>query len=370
MLTWVEVNKKAIQHNLLAFRKLIGQEVLLMPVLKSNAYGHGILEIGKICDQDKNVDRICVVRLEEAVDLIKSGIKKTIMILSFYEQDEEKAVFAAKNNVVFPVYSKKQADFLNKIAKISKKKIKVHIKLDTGTTRVGVLPKEKLETAKFIKTKKFLELEGLFSHFAASESDPTFTNEQLSIFNSAASKLKGQGIDIKIKHFACSAAAILYPETRLSAIRTGISFYGLYPDEKSKKIIDLKPALTLNTKIVHIKTVPPKTSISYGRTFTTKRVSKIAVLPVGYWDGLDRRLSNKLEMLVKGKRCPVRGRICMNMTMIDVTDVKNIKTGDTVTIIGQQGSNKVTVDEIAKIIGTINYEVVTRINPTIKRIIK
>ena len=369
MLTWVEVSKSAIKHNLAQFKRLIGRNVMLMPVVKSNAYGHGMVEVAKICDGDKNVDRICVIDLNEALTLLANGIKKPIMILSFYELDNEKLKLAIVGKVVFPVYSEDQLVHLNTLANQLKTKVAIHLKIDTGTTRVGILPNQASDFVKKISKLKYLYLEGIWSHFASSESDHIFTQSQLSVFNDVTKELEKEGIVIPVKHFACSAAIALHPIARFNAVRLGLSTYGLYPDQKSRKDISLKPALSLNTKIIQVKTVSKNTKVGYGGTYTTKQPTKIAVLPVGYWDGIDRRMSNVGEVIIQGIKCPIRGRICMNLTMVDVTKVKNVKVGDTVTLIGRQGKQEISADDVAQKISTINYELVDRINPLITRII-
>lgn len=370
MLTWVEVSRSAIKHNLAEFKRLIGRQVLLMPVVKSNAYGHGIIEVAKICDADKNVDRICVVNLDEALLLIKNGIKKPILILSFYELDIKKLKIAVQNGIIFPVYREDQILALNKVGRQLKKRVTIHLKIDTGTTRIGLLPNQALDFAKKISRLSNLYFEGIWSHFASSESDPIFTNKQLIVFNQVVEQIEKEGIVMPIKHFACSAATTLHKNTHFNAVRLGLNTYGLYPDEKSRKNINLKPALSLNTKIVQVKTVPKNTRISYGGTYLTKQSTKIAILPIGYWDGIDRKLSNRGEVIIRGVRCPIRGRVCMNLTMIDVTKVKNVKAGDKCTVIGHQGNVSISVDDLSHLIGTINYEIVDRINPLIPRIVK
>lgn len=370
MLTWVEVNKQAIEHNLKQFKKLIGPKTLLMPVIKSNAYGHGLIEVGKICQQSREVDRICVVNLDEALELIKSGIKKPIMILSFYELDVAKIKIAIAHKVIFPVYTIEQVNFLNKIATQLKIKAIIHLKLDIGTTRVGILPKDALKFAKKIVGTKNLNLEGIWSHFASSETNKEFTAKQQQRFEDVVVELENKGIKIPLQHLACSASTILHKNSHFNAVRLGLSTYGLYPDQSSKKIVKLKPALSLNTKIIQVKTVPKNTGVGYGSTHTTTKETTIAVLPIGYSDGIDRRLSNNGEVLINGQKCPILGRICMNLMMVDATKVKGVRHGQTATVIGQQGKHIISADEIAKNIGTINYEIVDRINPLIKRIVK
>ncbi len=370
MLTWVEVNKQAIEYNLKQFKKLIGAKILLMPVIKSNAYGHGLVEVAKICQQSREVGRLCVINLDEAIELIKNGIKKPIMILSFYEFDTEKIKIAIKNKTVFPIYREDQIKFLQESAKKLNLKVRVHLKIDIGTSRLGVFPKDAVIFAKKITSSKNLVLEGLWSHFASSETDRGLTIKQRQIFEKVVGELEQNNIFVPLKHTACSAATILHHDAHFNAIRLGLSTYGLYPDEKSKKIITLKPALSLNTKIIQLKTVPPNTKISYGGTFVTKQNTTVATLPIGYWDGMDRRMSNNGEVLINSQKCPIIGRVCMNLTMVDASKVKNIKVWQTATVIGRQGKSMITADDIAKNIGTINYEVVDRINPLIKRIVK
>jgi alanine racemase len=231
------------------------------------------------------------------------------------------------------------------------------------------MPNEALLYAKKITDTNNLELEGVFSHFASSEDDLKYSKKQEDTFKKTIDELEKNNIHITIKHFACSAATIFLKTAHFNAVRLGLGLYGLYPNENSKKIVKLKPALRLNTKIIQIKTIGPNTKIGYGGTYITKKQSKIAILPIGYWDGLDRKLSNTGQVIVKGIKCPIRGRICMNLMMIDVTKIKRVQVGDEVVIIGKQGQSEIGVDELAKQIGTINYEVVDRINPLLPRIV-
>ena len=370
MLTWLEIDARAIKYNLKQFRRLIGRKVLLMPVIKANAYGHGFLEVAKICSRSREVDRICVVNLDEALELIKNKIKKPIQILSFYELDKQKISAAVKRNVIFPVYSISQANFLNKVGEGLHNKIKIHIKVDTGAARLGIMSSEVLNFVKKITKFKNLEIEGIFSHFASSEEDKIFTEHQLKIFDKIVQDLEKIGLKIPIKHFACSAASVLYTQSHFNAIRLGVSLYGLYPDELSRKKIALKPALSWFTKVVQVKTVPAWTKIGYGGSYTTKETTKLAILPVGYYDGYDRRLSNNSEVIINGVKCPVRGRVCMNLLIIDATSVKNIKPGDRVVLVGKENQHSITIDDLARRINSINYEIVDRINPLLPRVIK
>jgi len=338
-----------------------------MPVVKANAYGHGMIEIAKICDKAKDVDRICVVSGGEAIALRENGIKKPIQILSFYDLDKSLTKLIGKN-IIFPVYSIEQINYLQKIGEGLNKKIKIHLKLDTGAARTGILIKDLATFIQKIHGSNRLELEGLMSHFASSEENKKHTRQQIKIFEEAARLIEDTGIKLKVKHMACSAASTIYPASLFNGMRLGLSLYGLYPAEEITKIIKLKPALSWHTKIIQVKTLSAGSKIGYGGTYTTPNRQTIAVLPVGYWDGLDRGLSNIGEVLVKGIRCPIRGRICMNLTMVDVSKVKNPGAGMVATIIGRSKGKILTADDIAKKINTINYEVVDRINPLIPRI--
>ncbi len=370
MLTWLEINKKAIEHNLCAFRRLIGRSALLMPVVKANAYGHGFLEVAKICDESGEADRIRVVNLDEALALLDAGIKKPIMILSFYELDKAKITRAIKNKIIFPLYSLEQAKFLNAVGERVGKKAIMHLKVDTGAARIGILPGDAVNFYQKIKLFKNLNIEGLFSHFASSEEDREYTDKQYKLFNKVATDLEQAGCKFKIRHMACSAASVVYPDSQFNAVRLGLGLYGLYPAQSVKDKLKLKPVLSWKTKIIQIKTLPAGAKVGYGGTFVTKKPTKLAILPTGYFDGYDRRFSNTAQVVVHGVKCPVRGRICMNLTMVDVSGVLNIQIGDEVVLLGKMGKNEISADYLAKLAKTINYEIVSRINPLLPRKVK
>lgn len=371
MLSWIEINKKALESNLTAFKKHVGKSVALMPVIKANAYGHGAGEIGKICDAFSGVSRLCVAGLNEALELSQIGVKKPIQILSFYDLDFESiSELVLISEIIFTIYSPEQVNFLDRVGEKTGKKIKVHLKIDTGTTRVGVLPETALEMALKVARTPFLDLEGVWTHFASSEEDKDFTLSQLGSLQRVIAQLKKQNVPVRFNHSACTAATILYPETHLNAVRVGLGVYGLHPNKKTEKKIDLRPVMNVNTKVVQLKKVPEKTSISYARTFFTTSKSLIAVLPFGYYDGYDRRLSNQGEVLIHGVRCKVRGRVCMNLMMVDATRLSNkVKVGDTALILGQQNTKKISADELAQKMDGISYEVVTRFGRHLPKII-
>ena len=365
--TWVEVNKKALQGNIRQFKDLIGEKVKLMAVVKANAYGHGLNEMARIA-VELGVPWLGVDSIDEAIGLRKAGIKTPILILGYTLLSRLEDV--VKYDLRQVVYNKETIEKLQQG--------KVHLKIETGTSRQGIEKEELLELAKLIKKHPQIEIEGIYTHYANIEdtTDHSYAQQQLQRFKDAVELLEKNGVKIPIKHTACSAAVILFPETYFDMVRLGISMYGLWPSketfvsaqEKDRKI-KIEPALTWKTKVAQIKKIKAGTPISYGLTEKASSDSKIAVLPIGYWDGYDRKLSGIANVLIKGKRCKVLGRVCMNMIMVDVSHLSDVKLEDEVVLLGKQGSEEITADELAQKIGTINYEVVTRINPLIPRIV-
>lgn len=388
--TWLEIDEKALKFNLRQLKKVIKPNVRLCAVVKSNAYGHGLVQVAKLCEEG-GADWLAVDSIDEALTLKKAKITHLpILILGYTLKSRLSEV--VKHGFRLVVYNPETIEALGKIlsqkfpqflkgkAKSEKQeKINVHIKVETGTSRQGVLEKDILNFVKLIKKYPQINIEGLSTHYANIEdtTDHRYAMHQLSRFKKVVERLDKAGIKIPIKHTACSAATILFPETHFDMVRVGISLYGLWPSRETKvsasfkkKKIVLKPVLTWKTKIAQIKELPAGTFIGYGLTEKLLRPSKIAVLPVGYWDGYDRGLSSVGNVLISGQRCKVLGRVCMNMMVVDVTDVSKVKVEDEVVLLGHQGNEEISAEEIAQKIGTINYEVVTRINPQLPRIIK
>lgn len=381
MFTWVEIDKRALNKNISEFREIIGPKRLLMPVIKANAYGHGFLAVAKICAKNALVDRLCVVNSVEAMRLVEAGIKKPVMILSFFEEDKKILLKlarpslrlrpgAAKTQVIFPLFSLKQAKILNQIGERLNKKIIIHLKLDTGASRVGILLNELPAFAKQIKKYKFLNIEGIFSHFSSSETDREETEKQEKEFNRGVKILETLGIKPALKHMSCTAASLLFSLRDFSAIRLGLGLYGLYPSASSRAKIKLQPVLSWRTKIIQIKNIPAGAKIGYGGTFRASKEMRLAILPVGYFDGYDRKLSNNSQVLINGQKCPVVGRICMNLMMVDASRAPRARAGDIATLIGKDKMAIITADELASRSGTINYEIVSRINPLLPRLVR
>ncbi|MFH1621056.1 MAG: alanine racemase [Patescibacteria group bacterium] len=375
--TWIEVSKSALARNVKEFRSQLGKSVAIMAVVKSNAYGHGLVLVAKTLEN--RVDWFGVDNVNEGLELRKNGIKKPILILGYTQR--MRLTDCMNNNLSFCIYNKETVLAIKNLLKEDRnnlKKAKVHIKIETGTTRQGIENQELHDLAKSLKSCKNILVEGAYTHYANIEdtTDHFYARSQLKRYKDALKILSGLGVEPAIKHTACSAAAILFPETYFNLVRVGISLYGLWSSKETQAVarqkhsaLKLTPALTWKTIVAQIKNVQKGTAVSYGLTEKTTRKSRLAVIPVGYWDGLDRKLSSVGSVLINGTRCKIVGRICMNMCLVDVTEVKDLKLENEVVILGKQKNEKISAEEIAGKVGTINYEIITRINPMIKRIV-
>lgn len=355
-LTWTEVNLDAIAQNVKNIKKLIGEKKELMAVVKGNAYGHDILEVSPVV-LENGATRLAVARLEEAIFLRKAGITVPILVLGLTLKQQ--AEFLVSYDITPAVCEFEMIEKLSESAVQMNKMTKIHLKVDTGMGRIGIFPYDVLRFIKRIKALKNVEIEGIFTHFSvADEKDKFYTEEQFRKFIEILTILEKEGIKIPIKHVGNSATLLDLPHMWLDMVRPGIAIYGLYPSKEVKKTINLIPAQQFKTKIVFIKELPPGESISYGRTYITKRRMRVASLPVGYADGYNRLLSNQGEVLVRGQRVTIIGRVCMDHCMIDVTNLTQVEIGDEVVLWGRQGEEMITVEEIAQKIRTINYEIV------------
>ncbi len=366
---WAEINLDHIAHNVEEIRRLVGKRTEIMAVVKADAYGHGVMETVSTIIEN-GASRLAVSMLDEAIQLRKIGIDVPILVLS--HTSPQRADELIQYHITQTVYSHEMAEALSDVAVRQGTKVPVHIKIDTGMTRVGFLPGYSA-VKDVVKIQKLpgIVVEGIFTHFAtADERDRGYTLHQMELFESIISELNRIGIIIPIRHVSNSAAILQYSENTLDMVRAGIILYGIYPsDEVDRTVIDLKPAMTLKANITLVKWVDAETSISYGRKFTTKRKSRIATISIGYADGYSRLLTNKSRVLVNGQYAPVVGSICMDQCMIDVTDISGeLEVGSEVVLIGRQGENEITADEIAQLIGTIPYEIVSIIGKRIPRV--
>lgn len=367
--TWAEIDLDKIAHNVQEIRKLVGKRTEIMAVVKADAYGHGVLEtVSSMIDN--GVTRIAVSMLDEAIQLRQIGIDIPILVLSHTNPNRVDELI--DYNITQTVYSHDIAKALSEEAVRQGKKARVHIKIDTGMTRVGFPPGySAVKDVVRIHELRGIIVEGIFTHFAtADEEDQSYTKQQAELFDIIINELNRIGVLIPIRHVSNSAAIINYPELSMELVRPGIILYGVYPNhEMDRTKINLKPAMTFKTSIAMVKNVEPNTSISYGRRFTTQRQSLIATIPVGYADGYSRLLNGKSRVLVNGQFAPVVGSICMDQCMLDVTDIKGeVKIGQEVVLLGSQGRYEITADELAKTIGTIPYEILCIIGKRVPRV--
>ncbi|MGE5472731.1 MAG: alanine racemase [Ignavibacteriales bacterium] len=356
------VDLEAILHNLNEIRRLLSPGTDIMAVIKASAYGSGSQEISSFLVQS-GIKRFAVAIPEEAIVLRQDGIDKPILVLTPPMSSDLQSI--VDYDLIPSISDIETAKELDRLCIESNKNLKIHVEIDTGMGRTGIQPSEAVSLLTQLKSLSSLEIEGLFSHFSSAESDSIYTEKQISIFNKIVEELKNEGIDIPIRHSCNSAGIVLFPQSHYEFVRLGLMLYGYYPDEILKTKLLLKPSLTLKTEIVHIKDVPPETSISYNQTFITKSASRIATLPIGYADGFKRALSNKGFVLINGQRAPIIGRVCMDLTMIDVTGIPNVKKGDEVVIFDNVN---ISVEEIANMCGTISYEIISTISPRIPRV--
>nr|WP_193580744.1 alanine racemase [Paenibacillus aceris] len=364
--TWVEISLDALRSNIEGFQKILPAGMKQMAVVKADAYGHGAVEVSKEA-LAAGVDYLGVAFFDEALELRNAGITAPILVLGY--TPPEGARRARELDVTIAVYS---YDVLKELQdQQHEKKLKIHIKLDTGMGRLGL--HTEADAIPFIEqalTLPNVEVEGMFTHYAnADEVDKSYTLEQYRRFERIVSYFTDKGVTFPYIHAGNSAAAIDLPGLTYSMVRLGISMYGLYPSEDVDQTkIELKPVLSLKTGIVHLKTLPPDSGISYGTIYHTKGEEQIGTLPIGYADGFSRMLSSKAEVLVRGKRVPVVGRICMDQCMINVSDVKDVQSLDEVVLIGEQDGERITAEDIARQLGTVNYEVICMISHRVARV--
>jgi alanine racemase len=368
--TWIEVDTKALKHNYEVFRNSVGPKVKLMAIAKSNAYGHSLFDYAKTMSSF-GVDWLGVDSVTEAMKLRKSGIETPILILghTLVERYQD----CVENDITIAISSLDQIDSL---LTIQNSKLKIHLKIDTGMHRQGVQLDELEEACEKIKVLANIEVEGIFTHFAAAKNPafPADTNAQIKQFEEACQIAKKYFGDNLIRHAAATSGTLLFPHSHFDMVRIGIGLYGLWTSKEAKaycesKII-LKPALSWKTVVAEVKNIKAGERISYDLTEKLPCDSKIAILPIGYWNGFRRSLSSIGSVLIDGQRAKVLGRVTMDMIIVDVTKIPNVKTGDEVTLIGQDGGGEITADEIALLTETSNYEVVTQLNPLMKRIYK
>lgn len=363
---WAEIDVDALVHNYRRIKDAAGGAKILAAV-KAEAYGHGGREVARILEH-QGADYFGVASVEEAIDLRTNGqIRKPILVLSPVPYREIGLIF--DYNLVPNVTEQAFAKALIEEANRRSKKLAVHVEVDTGMSRSGVSVKDAPGLVAMIANREGLELQALFTHFPSAETDPEFTSQQVRVFDELVTKLRQEGFEIPTLHSANSAALFKYPDSRYDLVRPGLALYGVEP-EGFGGTLGLEPVMTLRTRIVNLRTLPAGTGVSYGRTFTTERETVVATISAGYGDGYPRALSNKGHVLYKGQRFPIIGTICMDLTMVDLSGVREPLIGDEVTLIGKDGQARVSAEEVAAWADTIPYEITTRVSPRVTRIYK
>jgi alanine racemase len=378
-ITWAEINLEAYAHNIRELKRITRPPARLMAVVKANGYGHGAAEVAREALQN-GAQYLGVARINEAIPLRQAGLEVPILIFGYSPPDL--APVLMDYELTQTVYSLSTASALSEQATRKGEKINIHLKVDSGMGRLGFLlettngtphdnaaqnPVREIEA---ITRLPGLTVEGIFTHFATADSaDKSYADLQLDRFMDLLNRLQKEGLEPPLRHAANSGALIDMPGSHLDMVRPGIATYGLHPsNEVNKRIVDLKPVMTLKSKIIHLKRVAPGFNISYGITFQTKNHTTIATVPVGYADGFNRLLSSRGHMLVHGRRAPIVGRVCMDLTMLDVGGISEVALEDEVVVLGKQGNESVTADEIAASLDTINYEVVSTITARVPRV--
>ncbi len=383
--TWVEISKVSVKHNVGVFRKLLGPKTKLMSVVKSNAYGHGLWDFSKLA-AEFGVDWFGADSLSEALKLREKGIEKPILVLGYTRR--ERLVEVAQNDISLTLYDiDNLKSWAKNFARSSGRPLKIHLKIDTGMNRQGIYPEELADFLRQAKKIPNLAIEGVYTHFASAKdiTYPFYTNQQLVKFKKACAILEDFGYRNVLKHAAATSGTLLYPDSRLDLVRVGIGLYGLWPSKEAQSQhaeiigykVELKPVLNWKTVVAQVKNIKKGDFIGYDLTEKMTKDAKIAVLPIGYWHGYDRGFSGIGEVLVNGTRCRVLGRVSMDMIVVDASRAGRIKVEDEAVLLGQQALRlrsgqaieEIRAEELAQKIGTIPYEVITRINPQTPRIV-
>lgn len=363
---WVEIHADALRQNLQSLRRRLSSNVQVLAVVKANGYGHGLLAAARAA-VEAGAAALGVASLEEGIVLRQEGFHVPVLILgSLFPFDNFPLLFT--HRLTPTVASLEAARALGQLAQKGSERLPVHLKIDSGFGRIGVSIPKALEFMQGVAGMAGLELEGVYTHFASSDADPEYTRRQAKAFLSVVEAARKAGIRPRWVHMANSAALLRFPETHGTLVRPGIAFYGLPAYEGAEKDIVLRPALTWKTRVVFLKNIPAGASVSYARTWVAKRPSRIATLAVGYADGYPRLLSNQARVLLGGKRMPVIGRITMDMTMVDVTDLPECHVGDEAVLIGGQGPERINARELAEAAQTNSYEILCRVAARVPRV--
>ena len=364
--TWLEVDLEAIAHNVRRVAELVGDDVTVLAILKADGYGHGAVRVARTA-LNNGARYLGVASINEGAVLRQAGISAPVLVLGYTPAWQARELVL--NDLSATVFNLEVAQALSRAARELDNSVRVHIKVDTGMGRLGLLPDEVVPFARRLQELPGLVLEGIFTHFSVADSDPEYTRWQIERFREVLVALGEAGIEPPLVHAANSAAILTLPESHFRMVRLGIAMYGLHPSAQVRCPPDFRPALAFKTQVAQVKTLPPGSYVSYGNTYRTEGEQRIAVLPVGYADGFRRAPRHWGEVLVRGERAPIVGRVCMDQTMIDVTAIPDVRQGDEVVLIGEQGSERITAEDVAQRLGTISYEVVSEILARVPRVV-
>ena len=368
---YAEIDLDAVRYNFVSMKKNIKEGTKIMAVIKADAYGHGAIPIARLMEKEEYLWGFATATAQEALHLREVGIQKPILILGYVFEEYDEALI--QQDIRPTIFQKDRALELSRKAQAMGKVLPIHLAVDTGMTRIGFADDEtSVKDIKEITRFTGIKVEGLFTHFArADETDKTRTQKQFERYLSFSERLRQAGIEIPIHHCSNSAGIIDLPQANLDLVRAGISIYGIYPSQEVKKeAVPLKPVMQIKSHISFIKEVEAGVEISYGGTFTTKRKSRIATIPVGYADGYPRSLSGKGCVLIHGQRAPITGRVCMDQFMVDITDLQDVREHDEVTLLGRSGDAFLAVEELSDLSGRFPYEFVCDISARVPRIYK
>jgi len=366
IVTWAEIDLDAIRFNVRAFQKHVGPKVEIIAVVKANAYGHGAVPVARAA-LEAGAARLAVHRVIEGIELRRAGITAPVLVMGYTPPSGAELI--TRWGLTPSLMTIEFAQALSARATALGVRVPVHVKVDTGMSRYGLQPEEVNDFLLALRRLPGITLEGMFTHFATADSaDQSHLRRQLAVFNDVRAAVSEAGIYIPCLHACNSAAAMRLPEAHFHAIRPGISMYGLKPSDEWEPVFEIRPALTLKSLVSRVRTLPAGAGVSYGRTYITERPTPAALVPVGYGDGYHRILSNKGSVLIRGKRARILGRVCMDQFVVDVSDIPDIQQDDEVVLVGSQGEERISAEEVARLAGTINYEVTTSLLPRVARI--
>ena len=366
MVTWAEIDLDAVAFNVRAFKRHVGEGVEVFAVVKANAYGHGAVPVAQTA-LAAGATRLAVHRLVEGIQLRSAGIQAPVLVMGYTPPDG--ASLVVQWGLTPSLMTLEFAQALSGQAGALGVRVPVHVKIDTGMSRYGLLPAEVMEFLRLVLKLPGIELEGLFTHFATADwADQAVMRQQLAVFTDVLLALRQAGIRVPVIHAANSAAAMRLPEAHFNAVRPGISIYGMEPSDQWAPAFEIRPALAVKSRVSRIRELPPGAGVSYGHTYVAPGPIRAALVPVGYGDGYHRSLSSKGCVLINGWRAPILGRICMDQFVVDVSSIPEARQDDEVVILGPQGQDCLRAEEVAALAGTINYEVTTSILPRVTRL--